>query len=76
MRQRKLNTPQPKFSKGSIVYLKPDSTKAVITYVSRDGIYECTTYRYAVRFTNKAGIIQETDRGDWGGHLLSDSDFF
>ncbi len=66
------NNPIPKFSIGEIVYMKPDSMKAVIIY----GREYSGEYFYAVRFTNKAGIVQETDLGHRGMYLMSEKEFY
>lgn len=58
----------PKHCIGDVVYLKPDSLKVVIYYIY-DG-------KYAVRYTDKNGKIQETLLGDWGRHLLKETDIY
>jgi hypothetical protein len=47
--------PVEKYPAGAVVYLKPDSTKAVIIEKSCD----CTTVMYKINYTDKNGVYQE-----------------
>ena len=45
-----------KFKEGDIVYMKPDSTKCVVSRYNGNPNYPC----YAVKYTDKLGVIHET----------------
>ena len=49
--------PTEKYPIGMIIYLKPDSTKAVIVAKSNCG---CYTNKYRVNYADKNGVYQET----------------
>lgn len=63
--------PKPKYRVGDVVYMKPDSTKAIIYFYGGNDWNPC----YALRYNDKNGVVHETGTG-WSHSLISESELY